>query len=367
MAITFSVSDVELGDERIECIDVPSAIHRLTTDARSVMVEKADGTTSWQVQRPPPLPCEAWSDIEGGVCEVGVHPLVGAIQLAFNHHLPLELSPDHIWIVLAQGFARHVHAHAEELRHQFVSRVGRERLEVRRDDFQKGARTNDWPAVFASFSTQLREHIGKRHDLIVADFSTTGPLERAVSEVVLMDAMEKYFEFAVRSVCGIPKITLLGTAQDWRSIRTRAQVFREFGLDWWLDELTPALDAFVDAAEGRADVPFWRSLYKLKGASGGPYVTGWVQLLFPYTLNTMTRQAVQNPHMVAWRAGMDTPFGGGPTTDELPGSLSSVPFDWHYFDQHFDMAFLAGFIGVVQDSHSLTVSPQLGWAIGERR
>jgi hypothetical protein len=185
MATTFSVSDVELGTTRVDRMAVIDAVNHLTTNTHQIMIEKPDGTMGVEVQRDPGLPIEAWSDVQGGVSEIGVHPLIGAIQLSFDQHLPLELSPDHVWIVLAQGFARHVHANAEELRHQFVSHQGRETLSVRRDEFQKGSRDNDWPGVFDELSVQLRERIGKRHDLIVSDFSTTGPLERAVSQVVL--------------------------------------------------------------------------------------------------------------------------------------------------------------------------------------
>ena len=366
MAVTFSVSDVNPGTERIAPIDVRDAIHHLTSDARQVPIEHPDGTWSVEVEFAPARHLDAWSDMPGGVAEIGIHPLMGAIQLAFDHHLPLELSPDHIWLALAQGFARHVHLHAEELRHMFVSHEGREQLEVRRDEFVKGSRDNDWPSVFGEFAGQLRDRIGKRHDLIVADFSTTGPLERAVSQLVLMDAMEKYFEYAVVSACGIPRVTLLGTPADWRSIRTRAQVFRELGLDWWLHPLTPALDALVDASEGKVDTPFWRSLYKLKDASGGPFITGWAQLFFPYTVDSRAHGLVRNPSLDAWRDGMSSPFGGGPLSNELPGSLSQVPFVWNYLKQRFDMAFMGGFVGVRQDDETLAVSPQIGWAVGER-
>lgn len=69
------------------------------------------------------------------------------------------------------------------------------RITVRRDDFVKGSPENPWPEAFGEFSAAIREHLGDAHGLIVADFSTTGPVERAASEVVLLDAMQAYFSY----------------------------------------------------------------------------------------------------------------------------------------------------------------------------
>jgi hypothetical protein len=90
----------------------------------------------------------------------------------------------------------------------------------------------------------------------VCDFSTTGPCERAASEIVLMDAMEPYFEYQCASMCGIPEITLEGTVDDWRSMRRRAQPLGEYELGWWVAALAPVLDRIVATAEGEVDVPF---------------------------------------------------------------------------------------------------------------
>ena len=60
----------------------------------------------------------------------GIHPLAFAVHLAFSEHRPLLLTPDIIWITIAQGFAHHVNNHAEELRDRFVSHSGKETLTI---------------------------------------------------------------------------------------------------------------------------------------------------------------------------------------------------------------------------------------------
>ncbi len=52
---------------------------------------------------------------------------------------------------------------------------------------------------------------GYRRLVFVCDFSTTGPIERAASEIVLMDAMQSYFDYVLQWICGTPEVTLLGS------------------------------------------------------------------------------------------------------------------------------------------------------------
>jgi hypothetical protein len=299
------------------------------------------------------------------------HPLVGAVHHAFAGHYPLVLSPDDVWLCIAQGFAAHVDLHAEALRDRFVRHQGRAEIEIRRDEFRKGSTDNDWPGCFAEFSDRIADHIGKKRDLIVADFSTTGAVERAASEVVLMASMKHYFDYSVRSMCGIPRVTLLGTVDDWRSIERRAGVLAEFDLEWWTSKLAPLLAEFVAAASGRPNAQLWRSLYKPGDHSGGPYTKGWINVLFPYldaetfdaTTRTIRREPRRNEFLETWSTGFEARHGGGPCTSDFPLGLSIAPFTWKYFDEKIPMELVAGFVGVSQDPATLAVRPAIGWAV----
>lgn len=272
------------------------------------------------------------------------HSFLDAAQRAFQEHRPLVLSPDAVWLLLAQGVGRHILANAEALREQFVQHEGKKTLSVRRDDFIKGAPDNPWPEVFSSFSSQIREHIGKKHALLVPSFSTTTPTTQAACEVVLMSAMQKYFEYDFFTLCGIPEITLEGTLADWQSIRARAAYFAEFGLDQWLKGLLPVLDKIVETVEkpDAIDRDFWRSFFKYHEESGGPFISGWISAFFPEIKSAPGMRVM---------------------TSDFPSGISTAPFVWEYLEQRFAMEFAAGFIGVTQDPETSTLSPTIGWAV----
>ena len=59
-----------------------------------------------------------------------IHTFVGAVHMAFANHYPLTISPDHVWMCIAQGLSSHVNANAEKLRKMFVEHEGKETLTV---------------------------------------------------------------------------------------------------------------------------------------------------------------------------------------------------------------------------------------------
>jgi hypothetical protein len=298
------------------------------------------------------------------------HQLVGAVGTSFAEHYPLVLSPDSIWITLSQGLATHINRHAEAVRKQFVDHEGKVKIIVRRDSFLKGAEDNDWEGAFAEFSEKIKSYIGNaNHQMIVSDFSTTGVVEKAASEVVLMDSMQSYFEYGMMTMCGIPDIELTGKVEDWEKLRAKIEgwMFKgEADLSWWTMPLTRVLDGFVSAAKGKVDREWWESFYKKnsgRGSGAVSKVSGWINTLFPYVRQEWGRDddLIQNPKM-----GLSNlEYGDGLSERQYPSSLSKVPFEWNYYGQIYNMELLAGVSSVVQNPETLALSPNIGWAVRE--
>lgn len=307
---------------------------------------------------------EAWGGNPWPFHPAEEHGLLQAVHIAYARHYPLVLTPDAVWLCIAQGFAIHVNQNAERLRGKFVRHADKATIKVRRDDFVKGSPENPWPEVFGQFSDAIAEHIGRQRDLVVCDFSTTGPCERAASEIVLMDALQQYFKYELWTRCGIPEVTLEGTVEDWISIRRRVRALDEYELSWWTRALEPIIDQLIAAAGGRVDVGFWERMFKEVGGSGGPYVTGWINVLFPY-LKVRDGAAAfrRNEAAVDWPRGVHDEDGRGAERFLIPSGISTVPFTWFYFTEKYDMELLAGFVGVAQDEETLALRPAIGWAV----
>jgi hypothetical protein len=310
-------------------------------------------------------PVESCSEYFGSVVACEYHPFVCALHAAFIDHRPLVLSPDMLWLLIAQGFAALVNENAENYRSQFVSNDGNNEISVVRDDFKKGSLENPWENVFEEFSRHIKKEIGEdNHSNIVVTFSTTGPIEKAANEIVLMDSMKNYFEYIVYSRCGIPQVILEGKTDDWSRLRNRTDALgTTYQLTWWTNRLLPTLDSIANNAAGANDPELWNNMYKWNRTSGGDKITGWIVNFFPYL------QDWQGNKQMNWTfksvSNDFDPYESGIKTTNLPGSLSQVPFIWNYLWKRFSMKFIAGFTSFTQDTETLAVRPKIGWAVRE--
>src|SRR6266511_3325760 len=58
------------------------------------------------------------------------HGFVAAVLHAYNNHQHLSLTPDDIWLTIAQGVSDHININAEKLRYEFVNHKGKKTLSV---------------------------------------------------------------------------------------------------------------------------------------------------------------------------------------------------------------------------------------------
>lgn len=287
----------------------------------------------------------------------GFHALIETLHRAYDQHRNLVLRPDDIWLTISQGFAACVNQDPERYRQAFVSPEGKKEIYIRRDSFKMGEASNDWRGCFPEFSAQIREHIGaETHTLILADFSTTGDLEKAVSEVVLMDTVQSYFRYRVGTLCGIPSVTLEGTVEDWQKVAQKTRALAKFGgLDWWLNEACAIVDQFVAAAQGKVNTRFWQSIYKGESGSGGITADGHILKLIPYLTDWKGNREKNSLVTGAGRYGIGV--------SSVPQGVSCVPFTWDYFGSAFEYQFLAGHVGIAFDEGTNSLSPVMGWAV----
>jgi len=332
-----------------------------------------------------------------------------AVHAAFFGHHPLVLSPDVIWTTIAQGLAHHVDQNAEELRKQFVMHDGKMQLEITRPSFVKGSPNNNWPDVFPEFSELIKKNsLPGTTELLENNFTTTGPVEKVVSHITLMDAVQHYFTYSMACGCGFPSITLSGTPADWEQIRNKATQLKKYDLDWWLSALLPALDQFVAAAHGQPDLDFWMSLCHINvGLSFPRYepLTGWVQVFFPYLIDPQGEgpryfegeaddkpkmklrrntfldgyvKSFENKMTSAHLDGDDFPgknpdvrfeeapnTGTGVELKHFPPGMSSAPFTYNDLPtrKKHNMVFMGGVTTLVQHADSGALEPRMGWAV----
>jgi hypothetical protein len=292
------------------------------------------------------------------------HSLVHAIYLAFSQHRPLVLTPDAVWITLAQGFAHHINNHAESLRSRMVAHKGKVTVETTAPDL---GTTEAWAEVIAQWSAGIEPQIpAELSRLILCDFSTTTPIIRTASQIVMLDAFQQYFDYYLMFICGIPTVTVRGSVEDWLAIRKRVDVMAGYHLEWWTDRITPICDGFVATVQGHPSQTFWKHIFSPKEVYGGTLITGWLADLFPYIKDSVTKApTVRNPNLAIPREQLTSERGLSPKS--VPTGLSCAPFTLKSGSDQSpkEMELVAGFIGVKQHADTGKLEPEIGWAVLE--
>jgi hypothetical protein len=342
--------------------------------------------------------------------------VAAAMVTAYAEHRPLVLSPDMIWLLILQGFASHIEADPEKMRPYFVDFQGQKTLEVVRA-WTKGNPDNPWENVFDEFGKKIaKETKGDLAANCLPHFTTTGIVEKAAFDISLMRAMDPFFDYQVSLLCGIPEITLEGTPADWELLEQHATSLAQYGLAWWIDPLKPVLHEFTQASKGQADADFWAKMVKKRsypaGCTQDPFLSGWMLNFFPY-INDKPNPWIINPDSIQtfetafaayevkanerkaeWelihqniekqekngkkakkereklfslpRVSAPRPESFGLKTldvSDLPGSLGKANVILNDNGAMYNMEFLAGFIGIRQNSETFALRPEISWII----
>ena len=269
---------------------------------------------------------------------------------AYADHHDLELWVDHVKLTILQAFALHVNTNADKLRDKLVNHEGQKNLVVERNEFIKGG-NNNWPGVFSEFSDKIKADI-KDPELVKKaqrPSETTTDTIMASFNIALMDSFSKFYTYEVRTMCGIPSITLKGSVEDWEALKDLVNYMGQYDFQWYTDKMSGVLDEFIAAAKGKANVDFWKSFVKVQGGSGGPYYSGHLTYLFPYL------ESYKGPHR-------QNNFTDDITSSCIPNGISSVPFVWKYYEKTFNMKFISGFFSTTISSNG-SLMPDILWAI----
>ncbi|RIB10012.1 hypothetical protein C2G38_1887320, partial [Gigaspora rosea] len=207
-----------------------------------------------------------------------------AILHAYNHHKHLRLSPDDVWLTISQGVSEHINRNPEKFRNRFVQHEGKKKLLIQVGDIISGTTfEGNWPVAINRLVTAADKHVEKMDikNLLECNFSTTTSNSLTASRIVLLDSVKSYFKYSFSTLCGIPKVTLEGTLEDWMKLQEKVVHLRKLNLelDFWLDRLEPVIWNLVATYRGEVDEDFWGRIVKIDkvfGSGGGTFVSGWL-------------------------------------------------------------------------------------------
>jgi len=290
--------------------------------------------------------------------------LIAGLVLAYKNHYPITISPDMIWILILQGYSRFMEKYFELVREKYVHFEGKKKICINRlGIFPEEATKETWEGIINEIVEEIEKHIGKEiSSNLQSDFSTTNPVTLATSQVSIMSAMKQYFVYKViMGGCGISSITLEGSLDDWKKIKSKLEFLSSKALKWWTKHLIPIIDNIIKTKEyydknkkiNDELIDFWKGMIKLKG-KGDMYephiINGWIIKFIPDLSD-------QKPKLYEEISEVDVP-------DQIISCpLELIVMNLNGTSSIYNCDLASGFFGMIQDKDTFNVRPVIGYAV----
>lgn len=266
---------------------------------------------------------------------------IAALHHAFDNHNSFTLNPNDIWIILLSNISTHIKVNSEKFRNIFVDFEGKKELEIIDDSLVRGSEDNKWDLTFKQFKNKIQENLKVDIvDKLVPNFTNTTDIDDLCFNVGLMDSFSTYFDYSVRTRCGIPEIIIEGEIKDWELIKTNLKnITSLIELEKWYDKVEEIIDKVIEAYSN-PDLEYFKSIYKYNSQSGGDTVSGWIIDLFCYIKNSYD--------LIVLNIDKEKI-----STNSFISSLFSVDFKWKYLSEKYNMVLNSGIVGFNVENDSI--------------
>lgn len=333
----------------------------------------------------PEILFSSYSDSLGGSVYVSSGSFVrGAIE-AWAKHQHLVLRPDEVWFEILVQLNFYMSRNAERVRHLFVEHDGRKEIVVT---------GSSWEEMLESFGEEIQGRVKTPWllDWATPSFTTSTTNDTLTATVLLMGMLQQYFTYEALMICGLPRITLLGTRADWAALLLKLDRLSAFGPEpaSYAETLRPILTRFVRTWDepGSEEVKaFWRQIVRADKAYGCGEeawewdVSGWITGFLQWRKEGELR-VLKDDYINIYdddddeEEKDDTPSSGSLTLDHItytPEPLASIPIAYAKVplllqtdpDTKTQAYLLAGNIGIkrVEDGGEVSAQPLSGWCV----
>ncbi|CAF1078241.1 unnamed protein product [Didymodactylos carnosus] len=297
---------------------------------------------------------------------------IATIYKAYCEHYRLELSVEDFWVAIAQGVSIHLNENVEKFRSLFVSHGGQKELtlvvdSLRIPDSERPSIGNknvpgiDWPQAVNQMGELIKKDMKTDFaQLMTIPFSQTSPIEQAVFDCTLMDSVKAYYSCRFNFRCGLPEVTLRGSADDWQSVIDRVNTLKAYFGDfhWWFDSILPHLEKLKESAQGKPDKEWWSKIcHHVGGGSGVSVISGWLADFVPYADDGKGHYTKARHDHRHYSQGLLN----GIDFSDLKESVTQIDFLLDDNGHITKMKLISGFLGVAQNPETKALRPSMGW------
>ena len=281
---------------------------------------------------------------------------INLVARAYARHNSIEINPDDIWLTILNGIRLHVKNNRDSLKDRFVSPGADTAIEIRNDSLLLNITYEKWHGVIADLFDSLQEKIPvETGEPLNVKFSTTSPIDYNISRSLVIAVASEYYTYTWAVACGIPQIKVNGTKLDWSLLKDSFnKLASRLNLEWWVKELNPILDEFINVFDGKINLIHWRSIFKKvfeeSGCDRRITVDGWITKFYPYIGRDKPERRNE------WNGAIDL-------MTDIPKGVTDVDINWIYDGKTIPLKIYTGFVGIQVDTTRKMLKASRGYAL----
>jgi hypothetical protein len=280
------------------------------------------------------------------------------LTLAYANHYPMEISPDDIWLMILDGFRLHVNNNRKKLKKFFVAPGADTVIKVVDNSLGYESTHNEWFWTIANLFDSLQSKLPqKTGGPLKTKFSTTSPIDNNISRSMVMAVASEYYSYSVFTSCGIPKIKVNGTKEDWILLKNSFnKLALQLNMKWWANGLNSVLDEFINIFDGKINLEHWKNIYKYykPNGCGSPHFDGWISRFIPYT-KKMFRDEERYVKRTDWNEWV--------SFYDVPQGITFIDITWICYGRTIPLKLYTGFIGIQVDTTTKMLKAARGYAL----
>ena len=161
----------------------------------------------------------------------------------------------------------------------FVNHEGKKKLTVEVGPSIYGVKDEKF---FKEMSGQIKANINKPDftDAIESDFSSSTSVQKIVNNIMLMYSFQKYFEYRMMCLCGIPGVIMMGSEEDWKNMIKKLEkiktilkpIEKQLKLADWFKSCKTVLQNLLETFRGNPNQDWWSRIMTIHeefGSGGG--------------------------------------------------------------------------------------------------
>lgn len=201
---------------------------------------------------------------------------LGFLSHAYSNHVKISISPYDIWILIISEVSKFIVSKPEPFRGLFTDSAEKKEITIFTDA--------EYEMPMNELSAALASNIKFDANILFPELSIQSEESVAMIQALFCEMASPYYSYSMM-MCGLPEIKVLGTIDDWKTIRTNFNKLFDllnncYDFKNYPSTVETVLNNIINSFKSsqQDSISFWKDIFTEKNIGSGSQreINGWI-------------------------------------------------------------------------------------------